>query len=53
MPISGGRYHPSFTDFKTAIEQTLNEVPGAHAEVLATLMTLNFQQFENVSLVAA
>ena len=48
-----GRYHPAFADFKAAIEQTLNQIPTAHAEDLAKLMTLNFQQFENVSLMAA
>lgn len=48
-----GRYHPSFTDFKAAIEQTLDQVSKNHAEDLASLMTLNFQQFENVSLMAA
>ena len=48
-----GRYHPSFADFKGAIEQSLDQIPNSHAEDLATLMTLNFQQFENVSLMAA
>jgi hypothetical protein len=48
-----GRYHPSFNDFKAAIESTLDEVTRKHAKDLATLMTLNFQQFENVSLMAA
>ena len=48
-----GRYHPTFTDFRTAIEQTLADIPTTHADDLATLMTLNFQQFENVSLMAA
>ena len=48
-----GRYHPSFADFKAAIEQTLDQVSNTHAEDLASLLTLNFQQFENVSLMAA
>jgi len=48
-----GRYHPSFTDFQTAIEQTIANLSTTHANDLATLMTLNFQQFENVSLLAA
>jgi transposase len=43
-----GRYHPAFADFRAAIEETI-----AHADQLASLMTLNFQQFENVSLLAA
>ncbi len=48
-----GRYHPSFADFKAAIEQTLDQVSNPHAADLASLMTLNFQQFENVSLMVA
>jgi transposase len=48
-----GRYHPTFADFRVAIEETLNELSTTHAERLKTLMTLNFQQFEEVSLMAA
>jgi transposase len=48
-----GRYHPTFADFRAAIEQTLAGIPSQHAADLASLMTLNFQQFENVSLMAA
>jgi transposase len=48
-----GRYHPTFADFRTAIEQTIAELPTTHAASLATLMTLNFQRFETVSLMAA
>lgn len=48
-----GRYHPTFADFRAAIEQVLAELPTTHAAALATLMTLNFQRFENVSLMAA
>jgi transposase len=48
-----GRYHPTFADFQTAIQQTIDELSTTHADQLATLMTLNFQQFENVSLMAA
>ena len=36
-----------------AIEETLDGLPTTHAERLKTLMTLNFQQFEDVSLMAA
>jgi transposase len=45
-----GRYHPTFADFQVAIQETINGLPTTHAEALKTLMTLNFQQFENVSL---
>lgn len=48
-----GRYHPTFADFQAAIEHTLADIPNQHAAALASLMTLNFQQFENVALMAA
>ncbi len=47
-----GRYHASFADFKIAIEETLGQISTTHAKDISTLMTLNFQQFENVSLMA-
>ena len=48
-----GRHHPTFADFRAAIEQTLSVIPTQYAADLASLMTLNFQRFENVSLMAA
>lgn len=48
-----GRYHPSFAEFRATIEQTIAELPTTHESSLATLMTLNFQRFETVSLMAA
>jgi transposase len=48
-----GRYHPTFVDFQAAIEGTIASLPTSHAEQLKTLMTLNFQQFKDVSLMAA
>jgi transposase len=48
-----GRYHPTFADFRGAIDETLDGLATTHAEQLKTLMTLNFQQFEDVSLMAA
>ena len=48
-----GRYHPTFADFQAAINESLDGLPTTHAERLKTLMTLNFQQFEDVSLMAA
>ena len=45
-----GRYHPTFADFRAAIEETLANLPTTHATNLTSLMTLNFQRFENVSL---
>jgi transposase len=48
-----GRYHPTFADFRSAIEGTLDGLPTTHAEQLETLMTLNFQLFDDVSLMTA
>jgi transposase len=48
-----GRYHASFADFKGAIEGTMSELGGKHKEKLATLMTHNFQVFDEVSLLSA
>jgi transposase len=48
-----GRYHPTFADFQAAIQETLDGLSTTHAEPLRTLMTLNFQRFETVSLMAA
>jgi transposase len=48
-----GRYHPTFAGFQAAIKEILDGLSTAHAEALKSLMTLNFQQFENVSLMTA
>lgn len=48
-----GRYHPKFADFQAAIQDTIDQLPTRHAAQLETLMALNFQEFENVSLLAA
>ena len=48
-----GRYHPTFAEFQAAIQEVLDGLSTAHAKELETLMTLNFQQFEDVSLMAA
>ena len=48
-----GRYHPTFVEFQAAIQETIDGLPTTHAEQLKTLMTLNFQLFEDVSLMAA
>lgn len=48
-----GRYHRTFADFQAAIQGTLHRLPTDHEPQLATLMTLNFQEFKNVSLLAA
>ena len=48
-----GRYHATFADFKAAIEETIRELGGKHEDKVASLMTLNFQVFKDVPLLAA
>lgn len=48
-----GRYHPKFAEFQAAIQETIDQLHTSHAPRLASLMTHNFQEFENVSLIAA
>jgi transposase len=48
-----GRYHPTLGEFQAAIQETLDGISTIPAEPLATRMTPNFQQFEDVSLLAA
>lgn len=48
-----GRYHPTFKDFQAAIQEVLEGVSTKYEQPLASLMTLNFQQFEDVLLMAA
>jgi transposase len=45
-----GRYHPTFAEFQAAIEEVLDGLSTTHADKLKSLMTLKFQQFEDVSL---
>ena len=45
-----GRYHPTFAEFRAAVQDVLDRVPTTHAEKLASLMTLNFQDFDELSL---
>lgn len=48
-----GRYHPTFADFRAAVQETMDGLSTTHAVSLETLMTLNFQEFEDVSLITA
>ena len=48
-----GRYHATFADFRAAIEETISQLGGKHKDRVASLLTLNFQVFDNVSLLAA
>jgi hypothetical protein len=45
-----GRYHAKFADFQAAVTATVDQLSTVHAEKLASLMSHNFQEFENVSL---
>jgi transposase len=47
-----GRYYATFADFRAGIDACLAQIETTHRPVLATLMTHNFQTFDNVSLLA-
>ena len=48
-----GQYHADFTAFRAAIDQCLTEIDTKHRDQLRTLMTHEFQTFEDVSILAA
>jgi len=48
-----GKYHANFASFRAAIEATFARLATTHAPKLKTLMTLTFQEFDDVSLLAA
>jgi len=48
-----GRYHPTFVEFQAAVNEVIDGLSTTHAESLESLMTLNFQRFEDVSLMTA
>jgi len=48
-----GRYHPTFRDFQAAIQEVLDGLSTKYSQQLASLMTLNFQQFDDVPLMPA
>jgi transposase len=47
-----GKYHPNFAAFRAAIEETLSQLDTTYAQPLASLMTLQFQESDDVSLLA-
>ena len=47
-----GHYYATFADFRAGIDDCLAHIETTHRPVLATLMTHNFQTFDNVSLLA-
>jgi transposase len=47
------RHHTNYTDFHTAIERCLEQLTTEHKVEIRSLMTLNFQTFQNVTLLSA
>lgn len=46
-------YYDKYEGFTAAIQQCLDDLPSKHQEAMDSLLTHNFQTFEDVSLVAA
>jgi transposase len=46
------RYDEDFSRFKPAIVECLEQVEGEHSEAIASLLTLDFQAFDNPQLLA-
>ena len=46
-------YYSSYEAFTAAIDKCLADLPGRHKSAMDSLLTHNFQTFENVSIVAA
>lgn len=46
-------YYANYEEFTTAIQQCLDKLSTRHKEAMDSLLTHNFQTFENVSLLAA
>ena len=47
------RYYEDFARFKAAITECLDGIEGKHKEAIASLLTLNFQTFEDPQLLTA
>ena len=48
-----GRYHPAYRGFQAAIPEVLDAMPTKCSQQTASLVTLNSQQFDDVSLMPA
>jgi transposase len=48
-----GRHYNTFADFKAAIDGCMSKITTEHRKALSTLMTHNFQTFDNVSFLPA
>ena len=51
--VLNSRHHASFTEFRSRIDECLDQLPTTHQPQIATLMTLAFQSFNDVSMLAA
>jgi len=51
--VLNSRHHQDFKRFQEAIDGCLNDLPTKHRDKLATLMTHNFQTWDDVSLLNA
>ena len=51
--VLNSRHHASFAEFHSKIDQCLDHLTTTHQQAMATLMTPEFQSFENVSMMAA
>jgi transposase len=47
------KYYDNYDKFHAAIQRCLDDLPSKHKAAMDTLLTHNFQTFENVSLIAA
>jgi transposase len=47
------KYYDNYDKFNAAIQQCLDDLPTKHKAAMDSLLTHNFQTFENVSLIAA
>lgn len=46
------RYYSNYEEFHNAILQCLNDLHTSHKQAMSSLLSLKFQTFENVSLIA-
>ena len=51
--VLNSRHQCSFAEFRKAIDECLNQLGVTHRPAMEKLMTLNFQTFENVSMLVA
>lgn len=47
------KYYGKYEDFHNTIQQCLDDLPAKHKEAMDSFLSLKFQTFENVSLIAA